>query len=340
MTSEPTQPTTITSPTGTDSGTSCESLGQYLVQARRQRHRSREEVAAATGISLKTMSALEEDRQDHLPAKVFVRGLIKIYAKELGIPAEEALEFLDRQDADGDDDGHRSLDCPDVSNMAISSPMLTSKKILMLILLLLCSLAAYYGYAPLSENLFKTTGQEARPLVEAKPKAESAAHAEAPPPAPPTAGESKTTPAPLATTTPSEKPVPAPTATSSPATVAEPHPAASSEAPPAGGESSTAAPAASATATAAPQVAAGEYQYILKAEFVEKTWVKTSVDGQTAVARTYQPHEQKTWQAKKTITIHLGNAGGALLTLNDTPLTNQGKSGQALKLRIPHDQAP
>lgn len=328
MTSETTQPTTTTSPIVTDQGTFCESLGQYLVQARRQRNRSREEVAAATGISIKTMSALEEDRQDHLPAKVFVRGLIKIYAKELGIPATEALDFLDRQDTDGEDDSHRSLDCPDVSNMAMSSPMLTSKKILILILMLLCSLAAYYGYAPLSESILKSTGPDSPPLTESKTKAEPTPH-----PAAPTA-----TPT---TITPIEKSAPAAATNTPPATPAESRPAAATpETPTAGSETSAAAGAPNAPETTSPPLTTGEYQYILKAEFVEKTWVKTSVDGQAAVAHTYQPHEQKTWQAKKTITIHLGNAAGALLTLNDTPLTHQGKSGQALKLRIPLDQAP
>ncbi len=63
--------------------------GGYLREERNRQGISLAEVAAATGIRAAVLRAIEDDDQDHLPAAVFVRGFLKLYAEHLG------LEFND-----------------------------------------------------------------------------------------------------------------------------------------------------------------------------------------------------------------------------------------------------
>jgi cytoskeletal protein RodZ len=69
-----------------------DSLGRWLRSEREMRQISLPELAQTTRIPLKSLRALEEDRQTDLPGDVFVRGFVRSIAKALGVPVEEALE--------------------------------------------------------------------------------------------------------------------------------------------------------------------------------------------------------------------------------------------------------
>jgi cytoskeleton protein RodZ len=67
-------------------------IGQKLRDARTDRGLELSEVERATKIRLKFLEAMEEDRWDELPAPVYARGFLDIYARHLGLDHEAMLD--------------------------------------------------------------------------------------------------------------------------------------------------------------------------------------------------------------------------------------------------------
>jgi cytoskeleton protein RodZ len=74
-------------------------LGAYLRRGREQAGLSLDAVAAGSRIVPRLVEALEADRQDLLPAAVYVRGFIRAYCQQTGADTEEALRLYDEQAA-------------------------------------------------------------------------------------------------------------------------------------------------------------------------------------------------------------------------------------------------
>ena len=68
-------------------------LGTYLRRGREQSGLSMEAVSAGSRIVPRLVEALETDRQDLLPAPVYVRGFIRAYCQQIGADTEEALRL-------------------------------------------------------------------------------------------------------------------------------------------------------------------------------------------------------------------------------------------------------
>jgi len=80
------------------------SLGQELRRERELRAISLEEIASQTRINLKYLQALENDKLDILPGTFFVKGVLRAYAKSLGIEENDFVnkyheEIIIQQDA-------------------------------------------------------------------------------------------------------------------------------------------------------------------------------------------------------------------------------------------------
>ena len=80
-------------------------IGQDLKRERELRGISLKEIAEFTKINIRFLKALEEDQLDVLPGKFFTRGIIRGYAKYLGLEEEsvlnkyhEALQFLEKDE--------------------------------------------------------------------------------------------------------------------------------------------------------------------------------------------------------------------------------------------------
>ena len=78
-------------------------IGQDLKRERELRGISLKEIAESTKINIRFLKALEEDQLDVLPGKFFTRGIIRGYAKYLGLEEDsvlnkyhEALQFLEK----------------------------------------------------------------------------------------------------------------------------------------------------------------------------------------------------------------------------------------------------
>jgi transcriptional regulator with XRE-family HTH domain len=67
------------------------SLGQILKDQREARNISLEEIAAATKIVPRYLEALEADRLKAMPGGFFIKGIIRSYAKAVGLDPEEIL---------------------------------------------------------------------------------------------------------------------------------------------------------------------------------------------------------------------------------------------------------
>ncbi|NOR13733.1 MAG: helix-turn-helix domain-containing protein, partial [Candidatus Aminicenantes bacterium] len=63
-------------------------IGQDLKRERELRGISLKEIAESTKINIRFLRALEDDQFDALPGKFFTRGIIRGYAKYLGLEEE------------------------------------------------------------------------------------------------------------------------------------------------------------------------------------------------------------------------------------------------------------
>ena len=65
-------------------------FGNFLRAERELRQIPLSEVASATKIPLQSLLWLEEGNWDNLPAKIFVRGFVRSYARHVGISVDDA----------------------------------------------------------------------------------------------------------------------------------------------------------------------------------------------------------------------------------------------------------
>jgi transcriptional regulator with XRE-family HTH domain len=74
------------------------SLGQEFKKERERKGISLRDIAEATKINLRFLSALEEDQYELLPGRFFTRGIVRSYAKYLGLDENAALSQLEGGD--------------------------------------------------------------------------------------------------------------------------------------------------------------------------------------------------------------------------------------------------
>ncbi|HEX6200030.1 MAG TPA: helix-turn-helix transcriptional regulator, partial [Thermoanaerobaculia bacterium] len=88
------------------------SFGAWLRRQREMREITLREISDATKISLRYLEALEQERFDLLPAKVFARGFLRQYARYVGLDPDEAVNrLLVAQDEEaGDDEAEERAD--------------------------------------------------------------------------------------------------------------------------------------------------------------------------------------------------------------------------------------
>lgn len=70
--------------------------GQLLRTAREELGKSQSDMAKLTRISVQQLQGLEEDHYEKIPAPMYVRGFMKLYAQKLGINHEPLIEMYER----------------------------------------------------------------------------------------------------------------------------------------------------------------------------------------------------------------------------------------------------
>lgn len=79
-----------------------ESFGAYLKGLREENGKTLDEIAENTKIAVSNLDFLERDRFDLLPPRVFVKGFIRSYVRELGLDPEEAMRHFEEFTKDGE----------------------------------------------------------------------------------------------------------------------------------------------------------------------------------------------------------------------------------------------
>jgi len=332
-------------------------LGGYLRSERERRAMSPEMLHQKTGIQLSLIRALENDQRHELPAEVFVRGLIKLYAKALNLDPQQALAM--HQSSNGSnpakDDTLTPRDLLSSETLAESPLFFTKKKLLFTLLFLLLLVL---GYLVLISRPFNYSGlQGLLPADQINPPAtESAPNMSTPPVSIAPAIQQKlnereagSSNIPASTTdeleqniaeksAPSAEKDPMPAISPTAANVEQQHtqfkPQVETEV--VSGEQTTPEPAKKENPqgeeVAAP---APHHPHTLSATFSEMTWVRVIIDDNQIKEAFFRPASTATWNADQKIEILLGNSGGASRVFDGSPVKLEGSTGKVVHLTLP-----
>jgi len=141
--------------TDTDTG---QSLGSYLQRERIKKQFSLEEIAQQTCINIGTLRAIESNDRSKMPAEVFSRGFIKLYAKFLGLDQQEVVERYDREMVHSEEENIRNQDVFYNEKLAESSSFLSLRKIFYLLILLALIALGYYFFLSSEPGMTRRSG--------------------------------------------------------------------------------------------------------------------------------------------------------------------------------------
>ncbi len=330
------------------------SLGEYLQAERLARGISLEQISADTKITMSMLRAIEEGDIGELPAPVFTKGFLRAYAERIGLdPDAVIVEYQDLiENADARQETmekfHQRLR-PEPSRKKLLALWLALPLLVALTLLLWRS-KQFWQKSP--------SAKSGEPVAEIQ---ESQATSE---------GDSVSVPYPLQSVRQSQQTVEAvqeSRATSESDSVSAPYPVQSARQSeethdpsttdigpePVRPELNTQPPPASPTdEKVSPLQESSVYSeghhrqpdgaeaptpapYVLKAMATETTWLRISIDEMQEREYLLQPGEQVTWRATTGYKLHIGNAAGLQLYLNDKPIKALGETGRVVHLELP-----
>ncbi len=299
-------------------------LGARLREARESRGLSIDQVEDDLRVRRAILEALEEDRYGDLPAMAYTRGIVRSYAKYLGLPGDEILHQLEVETGTRPASVPQEiLDEPLFPVETTQSPWL---RVLFIVLAaLVVTVGALYAYtrlvldenpvALLQERGWFGGGQEtAAPTLTPRPTQRPVASL---PTEQPTTDVAATLPTvqvePTATATRTSLPTPTPRRTATPSPTPRP-------------------------TTEPGSVAEGGI--VAQATIVETAWVRVTADGTVVLEDTLEPGDEYTWEANERLLLRVGNAGGVRLMVNGTDLGTLGRSGQVVDREFTLDNLP
>lgn len=294
-----------------------ESFGARLKRERLQRKISLDDIAVATKIGTRFLTALEEDQFDQLPGGVFNKGFVRAYAHHLGLDENQTVADFVAASAPVLP-VVETLDPPVLEAIATRTPDTIGQRrrdkddglpwgIFALVLLVGAFVFALWGFhsrdhsTNVRAKVLSPAGADVAAGASPSPASETAilpptSPREAPAPNSPTAPEVQTTASETASATPEP-------ATAEPAAIE-----------PAGAESS------------AHGTAPGRFLLLVKAR--QDAWVDITADGKQAVQDTLTPSAGKTVEARSQVVIRTGNAGALDISFNGKKLGSQGSLNQ------------
>jgi cytoskeleton protein RodZ len=284
------------------------SFGEELRRERVVREISLEEIAQATKISIRLLTALENSELTKLPAPTFTRGFIRAYARHLGIDPEEKVNAYLADLAGG------PPEAPSGKSARIRSRFWRNRR---------ATAGAIVGGALLVLVVLGLIANPQRASLR-KPFVRVA------PPAAPVAFKNvavSNEPTPLIRA--ENRPQPA-----SPAPEVGPE---KDQAPPAAAKEE---PVAKVSAPVAPAADRTEGRISLVLEFDADSWAKIEADGRTVFVALAKRGERKSFSAREEFRLTLGNAGAVRVTVDGRALEPLGREGQVVKdLRLPAPSA-
>jgi cytoskeleton protein RodZ len=297
-------------------------IGERLRNAREARGLSLDDVEAATRIRRRYLEALEDEAFDRLPGPAYVRGFLNAYASHLGLPPEEIASMYPMPL------GARvavRASPVDVRITPVTPRSRARRFVIGASLVLLCGAAviAYILYGQLRQFIGTPEGP---------PTSSSAAPSTVPGQGPgsgaagtnstgtPSAGSSAASPG-VGGAPPS---TPGPSSPSPPVGAAPPGGAAGTSQTSGASQSGPAAPSTlvQATLSAAPVT--------VTAVATDRSWVRAVADGVTVFEGFLSAGDQQVWQAKRQVTLRIGNASALTLTVNGRSVGRLGNPGDVV----------
>jgi cytoskeleton protein RodZ len=289
------------------------SIGETLRRERQRRNLDLPKIAGELKISVRFLEAMEEDDFGKLPGGVFTKSFVRQYADFLGLDSDEmaaeVARIVEPEPVVAESPGKK----PDVPGIQLEMsendwqsvrerpaplPSWFKAGMLLVALMLVCSGVYWWFQRP----RHPVVAHETPSAPKVSPVAETVNPTPPPVVAPPAAAPSSTAP-------------PSPTEDSTEAA-----------AKPASGEPTTVeAASTSAGPNPAPNPNATVRVGITADEAV---WIRAEVNGKYQFSGTLQPHETRNIDADGEVTLRLGNAGGATITLNGKPVGEVGPKGQ------------
>ena len=315
------------------------SIGETLRRERQKRNLNLNQVSKELKISTRFLEAIESEEFELLPGGVFAKSFVRQYARLLNVDEEEAAAEVQRSLAPSPEPPLpeipvRTAPPPatdfaprveSISNRHSISGSWLPALVLVVAVMLGCSLV--YGWWQREHRA--VTAVAAAPQnrsVTAHPVAQQSVNAAAEPAAaPPPEGATPSSPA---GTAPAEQSKPAdPTAEVKPAEVKP------SEVKPTDVKPVPADPNNPDALSPQPPAAAGPVTVVLTTSD-EPVWVLARTDGKYAFSGTIEPNQTRTVDAKGTVILRIGNAGGVTITVNGKPIPSVGPKGQVRTIQL------
>ncbi len=283
--------------------------GSLLREERRNRSMDIRQVAEATRLREHTIIAIEREKWDELPPPVFVKGFIRSYARALGVDGQRVVDLY-----------NRVTPAQSVEPKPLLKPEKHRQGLLIILLLIMGILAGTLLYLWQGDIMVRRPGTPAesqeptvtRSKIPPRITDVDEAGENLPPPPAKEPSEPEEIP-PEMISTPQERPDFVPEQMPMPAGM-DSHPAwATREQPP------------------------SEEVRTLEIEVHEKTWVRISIDGGEPQAFIFQPGSRPGWKDGSEFDLLIGNAGGINIIYEGKTLSNIGKSGEVIRLRLPQD---
>lgn len=274
------------------------SLGSKLQIAREFQGLTLEQIASTTRVREHYLKALEEDRFDCLPQKVFVKGFVRSYARSLNLDEEECVQlFMDNSRAfyeKEEKEQQRTRERIEGERKGKINRNIVVACTGVILLGLLWVLPREQSTSTKAPEESETARDVSRSLLERQPEDST---------------RSQNTIADGADAAqPSE----------SGSLTAEPEPSPPSE-------------TASVPPEGSPGVGSEEFPLLLELHALEMTWVAVRSDEGERDEVLLQPDEIAQWRAQDRFLLTLGNAGGVRVKFNGRPLGPFGESGVVVR---------
>ncbi len=302
-----------------------DSLGNTFQRARKSQGWTLEQMVSMTRIQEPYLKALEEDRFDRLPQKVFAKGFVRSYARSLHLDEEECQQlFLERSASSYKKKGEdrqqsflRIRDDPEAKTHPTIVVMLIGLPLLGLLVLLYQQSSSPHTGSYFSQQTTDQRAVEPQQRDVAVSESGKIGHANEP-------GDNR--PSPSITQQPDASTV-AKTETDHQPDIPETSAESSSD------DGALTSPFASPESVMSeplilfPMAGSEEGQFVLELRALEMTWVVVRSDEGDPQEALLRPGEIVQWQARDRFLLTLGNAGGVEVRLNGQLQGPFGKTG-------------
>jgi cytoskeleton protein RodZ len=301
------------------------SIGDTLRRERQRRNLELPKIAGELKISARFLEAMEQDDFAKLPGGVFTKSFLRQYAVFLGFDGDEVVSGMEHA-VEPETNGSHLADKPkpDVPGIDLEMgeenwqsvrerraplPSWFRAGVLLVVLMLTCSGVYWWWQRPRHREVAdRQVLAHEIPPPKANPATEPAPPVSRPAENPPPTADSSTA-----------VPTSATQASNEQASKEQLSKAAPAEATPAPQAATPAIPVAPPNPNATVRVG-------ITAD--EDVWVRADVNGKYQFSGTLMAHESRNIDVDGEVTLRLGNAGGATLTLNGKPVPAVGPKGQ------------